>query len=115
MSVRQLSSKSRSQMLRRLSHRGPTSLTSLDALIDVGKLPADLKWQPSLCIVRGEETILVHVLASPDFPTYLERVISDLKNGGFSKVYVLIFARDLMRSEERRVGKECRSRWSPYH
>src|SRR5256886_12888512 len=23
--------------------------------------------------------------------------------------------RELMRSEERRVGKECRSRWSPYH
>ena len=22
---------------------------------------------------------------------------------------------DLTRSEERRVGKECRSRWSPYH
>src|SRR2546426_10399806 len=22
---------------------------------------------------------------------------------------------DSMRSEERRVGKECRSRWSPYH
>ena len=21
----------------------------------------------------------------------------------------------LIRSEERRVGKECRSRWSPYH
>ena len=21
----------------------------------------------------------------------------------------------LLRSEERRVGKECRSRWSPYH
>ena len=21
----------------------------------------------------------------------------------------------IMRSEERRVGKECRSRWSPYH
>src|SRR2546430_16974935 len=30
----------------------------------------------------------------------------------------LVQARDLMelgRSEERRVGKECRSRWSPYH
>ena len=25
------------------------------------------------------------------------------------------FLRRLMRSEERRVGKECRSRWSPYH
>src|SRR3712207_7051960 len=23
--------------------------------------------------------------------------------------------RDTRRSEERRVGKECRSRWSPYH
>ena len=24
-------------------------------------------------------------------------------------------AEQAMRSEERRVGKECRSRWSPYH
>ena len=24
-------------------------------------------------------------------------------------------SRRLLRSEERRVGKECRSRWSPYH
>ena len=23
--------------------------------------------------------------------------------------------KDFLRSEERRVGKECRSRWSPYH
>ena len=23
--------------------------------------------------------------------------------------------REIQRSEERRVGKECRSRWSPYH
>ena len=25
------------------------------------------------------------------------------------------FAQHVLRSEERRVGKECRSRWSPYH
>ena len=25
------------------------------------------------------------------------------------------FGKTLNRSEERRVGKECRSRWSPYH
>ena len=25
------------------------------------------------------------------------------------------YARQGLRSEERRVGKECRSRWSPYH
>ena len=24
-------------------------------------------------------------------------------------------AQQFLRSEERRVGKECRSRWSPYH
>src|SRR2546427_12264791 len=28
---------------------------------------------------------------------------------------VLEWAEDHTRSEERRVGKECRSRWSPYH
>ena len=28
----------------------------------------------------------------------------------------VVFHREIMgRSEERRVGKECRSRWSPYH
>ncbi len=27
----------------------------------------------------------------------------------------LVFLTDNLRSEERRVGKECRSRWSPYH
>ena len=25
------------------------------------------------------------------------------------------FSKEDIRSEERRVGKECRSRWSPYH
>ena len=28
---------------------------------------------------------------------------------------VAIYVRVSTRSEERRVGKECRSRWSPYH
>ena len=31
-----------------------------------------------------------------------------------NKEYCLWYPR-LYRSEERRVGKECRSRWSPYH
>ena len=30
-------------------------------------------------------------------------------------IFGLIDAIDKFRSEERRVGKECRSRWSPYH
>ena len=27
----------------------------------------------------------------------------------------IVLSPDVLRSEERRVGKECRSRWSPYH
>ena len=29
--------------------------------------------------------------------------------------YYFLRAESAVRSEERRVGKECRSRWSPYH
>src|SRR5256885_8911086 len=31
------------------------------------------------------------------------------------RMTALICSTLLLRSEERRVGKECRSRWSPYH
>ena len=35
---------------------------------------------------------------------------------GFSALGLDTFpVTDVTRSEERRVGKECRSRWSPYH
>ena len=36
--------------------------------------------------------------------------VAILIHGGFWRA-----AYNLERSEERRVGKECRSRWSPYH
>ena len=36
-------------------------------------------------------------------------LIEGLKKRGIHGVYIKT------RSEERRVGKECRSRWSPYH
>ena len=36
-------------------------------------------------------------------------------NGNASKEQVAAMLKNLFRSEERRVGKECRSRWSPYH
>ena len=32
--------------------------------------------------------------------------------GAVNKIYTFEVAK---RSEERRIGKECRSRWSPYH
>src|SRR2546422_11211287 len=42
-------------------------------------------------------------------------VAPDVELGpGEERVHAHVFARG-KRSEERRVGKECRSRWSPYH
>ena len=53
-------------------------------------------------------------------------IIRELGYGGMAVVYLvrdsqldrvaaLKLIRKTTRSEERRVGKECRSRWSPYH
>ena len=42
-------------------------------------------------------------------PNTVSRVYKELETEG------VCFTRRGMRSEERRVGKECRSRWSPYH
>ena len=39
-------------------------------------------------------------------------VLDQLRDLGVAPGAVLL---EPMRSEERRVGKECRSRWSPYH
>src|SRR5690242_21094478 len=36
-------------------------------------------------------------------------------NHALAVVAVRIFEERVIRSEERRVGKECRSRWAPYH
>ena len=40
--------------------------------------------------------------------------VNGLSGQGAYELSTLIY-RDRSRSEERRVGKECRSRWSPYH
>ena len=43
-----------------------------------------------------------------------KRIVTDLKQDDF-KVAEDGQDQKIARSEERRVGKECRSRWSPYH
>ena len=41
--------------------------------------------------------------------------IAKIYQNHFPKDKVIIGDAHKFRSEERRVGKECRSRWSPYH
>ena len=43
--------------------------------------------------------------------TDIEYVQVDVRN----RKELIKFCQNCSRSEERRVGKECRSRWSPYH
>ena len=42
-------------------------------------------------------------------------VVSGSNKGKEGKITKILDSRVIVRSEERRVGKECRSRWSPYH
>ena len=59
-----------------------------------------------------------------DEQTLLERLIAGRVNAVLDEVLTILETDDgksfeekrkKLRSEERRVGKECRSRWSPYH
>ena len=74
-------------------------------------------------------TILGTILASSGFWAYIQerskRKAAENKHNNLETQMLIGLAHDRiiylgmayieMRSEERRVGKECRSRWSPYH
>ena len=60
---------------------------------------------------RVSLTVVIPILSSMGFqvcPLPTAVLSNHTQYPGFSFL-------DLTRSEERRVGKECRSRWSPYH
>ena len=42
-------------------------------------------------------------------------MIANMGKGKNISMETLVRICEALRSEERRVGKECRSRWSPYH
>ena len=67
---------------------------------------------------RLEEATNVHI----DWTVYVDDQFGEKKQLALAKKELpdMVFDAqmsqyDLLRSEERRVGKECRSRWSPYH
>ena len=60
--------------------------------------------------------IMVDTLACDESKITPEASIADdLSIDSLDAVKLVMALEEAERSEERRVGKECRSRWSPYH
>ena len=59
-------------------------------------------------IIRSEESRRYVVPSAPGKRFDGDTKVTDM-------LYACYGAAEAGRSEERRVGKECRSRWSPYH
>ena len=55
------------------------------------------------------------IITSDSIEQAVERAGSKAGNKGWDASMTAMEMANLMRSEERRVGKECRSRWSPDH
>ena len=49
------------------------------------------------------------------FDNLILKYFKELKITSISEFENFFLSKNIDRSEERRVGKECRSRWSPYH
>ena len=77
--------------------------------INLGTLP-DSQGDLRAAITKGEQSfngvkIFKEIVKSPSSESDIFSAVGD----------ELVTHEQLTRSEERRVGKECRSRWSPYH
>src|SRR2546422_10760590 len=87
-------------------------VTQLASHADKAPFPTLVQYLPTLGRISQSERYVLGPLA-------LNRLLP-LGNGdwlGFANGAEAVLARYRVkgRSEERRVGKECRSRWSPYH
>ena len=58
----------------------------------------------------GSNGFAINGIAAYDASGYSVSSAGDVNGDGFDDLIIGAY-----RSEERRVGKECRSRWSPYH
>ena len=98
-------------------------MTSFESLMDFsefklnsdGLIPVivqDYKTSEVLMMAYMDEEAFDHTIKTG-------RMTSSQRNGADMKVewtkWLNKYVPTLTRSEERRVGKECRSRWSPYH
>ena len=69
---------------------------------------------PLVLILLSSLFIIWQSISGARLFTHLNIIFKNEKFKKLSKLSKLCFFK-IWRSEERRVGKECRSRWSPYH
>src|SRR3712207_9547345 len=69
----------------------------------------------NLIIVAVAIAVGVIPAALPEFYDGFPEAVRIVFESGITAASVAAIALNILRSEERRVGKECRSRWSPYH
>ena len=87
---------------------------SIDTLYKKGNVPANKIKQTKAVVWKGEKVNFIALAYTKNEIKDVKCVTSDLK--GISSIIPAGNVKsNFVRSEERRVGKECRSRWSPYH
>src|SRR3712207_8922128 len=65
--------------------------------------------------VTGVQTCALPISEAAQGPVDVLACVASLDAAGSFLQLTADQLEELYRSEERRVGKECRSRWSPYH
>src|SRR3546814_15842613 len=98
----------------RFTHRGPAPRRRNDLQTVKSLLP--FVWQFKWRVIAALTCLVAAKVASVILPIYLKEVVDKLS---VPATLMVLPVAALLRSEERRVGKECvstcRSRWSPYH
>ena len=67
--------------------------------------------------ISGGDALRGHTRSHPEHDGYVNTDLTAASEQTFHYAVLNLpaFQGVMYRSEERRVGKECRSRWSPYH
>ena len=85
------------------------------ALIEQARVEWDALGAASDLVARDQESFLSKIADSIVVEREAFTPARELTAKSFHLAGALRPERGAIRSEERRVGKECRSRWSPYH
>src|SRR5688572_33458300 len=75
-------------------------------------LISNAEYTPTYVRIALVDDINLNINTPPFKTFFLNRILDGMKMKDREKVQK---GKLIERSEERRVGKECRSRWSPYH